>query len=114
MKTATEFCAMSIGQLEQYLDALLDLPQPANEEAQANWRRALHALRDKYVAESAAALGISVAEYHAFSDALVARVPSSIQSSIHAQIQAMTPHDLHLFLEQFVREVEAKLDGEDE
>ena len=105
---------MSIGQLEQYLDALLDLPQPANDEARANWRRALHALRDKYAAESAAYLGISVAEYHAFSDVLVAGVPSSIQAQIHAQIFAMTPGDLHEYLEQFLRDVQAKLDREDE
>ena len=112
--TPAKLRAMSIPELLQYIDALLDLPRPANDGARANWRRALNALRDKYDEEHAAALGVSVAEYRAFSDAIVAGIPSSFHAQIHAQIMAMTPRDLHQFLQQFLREVEAKLDGEDE
>jgi hypothetical protein len=109
-----ELRALSIDGLVDYLTALEDLPRPVSDEAQANFRQAFHALRDKYDAEHAAALGVSVAEYRAFSDAIVAGVPSSIQSSIHAQIMAMSPHDLHQFLQQFLREIQAKLDRRDE
>src|SRR5258708_23423118 len=101
-----ELRAMSIGEIEDYLNALLDLPRPANDEARANWRRALHALRDKYDEEHTAALGVSVAEYRALSDAIVAGVPSSI----HAQIMAMMPRDLQQFLQHFLREISAEID----
>jgi hypothetical protein len=70
--TIGELRAMSISELEDYLNALSDLPAPMNEAARANFRLALHALRDKYDQECAAALGLSLAEYHEFSDAIVA------------------------------------------
>lgn len=73
MKTPEEeLRALSIPELLQYIDALLDLPRPANDEARANWRRALHALRDKYDEEHAAALGVSVADFREFDEALQA------------------------------------------
>jgi hypothetical protein len=101
--TIEELRGLSIPELEQYLDALLDLPQPANDEARANFRQALDVLRDRYDEELAAAMGLSLEEYRAFSDAIV-------PSDIHAQIMAMTPRELHEFLEQFLREMQATLD----
>jgi hypothetical protein len=70
--TIEELRGLSIGELDQYLDALADLPAPVNDEARANLQRALSVLRYKYDLECAAALGMSLAKYHEFTDALQA------------------------------------------
>ena len=70
--TPEELRGLSIGEIENYLDAIADLRPPMNEAARANFRLALHALRDKYDQECAAALGLSLAEYREFDEALQA------------------------------------------
>jgi len=68
--TIEELRALSTGELVDYLTALEDLPRPAGDEARANFSQALSVLRDKYDGELAAAIGLSVAEYREFDEAL--------------------------------------------
>jgi hypothetical protein len=70
--TPAELRTLSIHELRQYLDALLDLPRPVSDEAQVNFRSALRVLRHKYDLECAAAAGLSLTELYEFRDALEA------------------------------------------
>jgi hypothetical protein len=70
--TIEELRALSIDELVDYLTALEDLPRPVSDEAQANYRQGFNVLRDKYDLECAAALNMSLKEYHEFDEALQA------------------------------------------